>query len=32
LRRDFVPEDLILLLMTNAGVIQGTREAAPAAW
>jgi AcrR family transcriptional regulator len=32
LRRDFVPEDLALLLMANAGVVQGTREAVPAAW
>ena len=27
-----MPEDLILLLMANAGVVQGTREAAPTAW
>lgn len=32
LRRDFVPEDLVLLLMANAGVVHGTREAVPAAW
>jgi AcrR family transcriptional regulator len=32
LRADFVPEDLVLLLMANAGVVQGTREAAPGAW
>ncbi len=32
LRGDFVPEDLVLLLMANAGVVQGMREAAPAAW
>ena len=32
LRADVVPEDVVLLLMANAGVIQGTREAAPTAW
>jgi AcrR family transcriptional regulator len=32
LRSDFVAEDLVLLLMANAGVVQGTQEAAPAAW
>jgi AcrR family transcriptional regulator len=32
LRRDFVPEDLVLLLMANAGVVQGAGEAAPDAW
>ena len=32
LRLDFVPEDLILLLLANAGVMQGTGEVAPAAW
>jgi AcrR family transcriptional regulator len=32
LRRDFVPEDLILLLMANAGVVQGAGRAAPDAW
>lgn len=32
LRADFVAEDLVLLLMANAGVVQGTREAAPTAW
>lgn len=32
LRRDFVPEDLVLLLMANAGVVQGTGDAAPEAW
>lgn len=32
LRSDFVPEDLVLLLMANAGVVQGTGEAAPDAW
>jgi AcrR family transcriptional regulator len=32
LRSDFVPEDFVLLLMANAGVVQGTREAAPRAW
>jgi len=32
LRADFVPEDLILVLMGNAGVILGTRDAAPEAW
>ena len=25
LRADFVPEDLVLLLMANAGVVQGCR-------
>lgn len=32
LRADFVPEDFILLLMANAGVVQGAGEAAPDAW
>lgn len=32
LRSDFVPEDLILLLMANAGVVQGAGRAAPDAW
>ena len=32
LRSDFVAEDLVLLLMANAGVVRGTREAAPTAW
>jgi AcrR family transcriptional regulator len=32
LRADFVPEDHVLLLMGNAGVVQGAGEAAPDAW
>lgn len=32
LRSDVVPEDLVLLLMANAGVVQGTGSAAPDAW
>jgi AcrR family transcriptional regulator len=32
LRPDFVPEDHALLLMGNAGVVQGTGSAAPDAW
>jgi AcrR family transcriptional regulator len=32
LRPDFVPEDLVLLFMANAGVVQATGEAAPDAW
>ena len=32
LRADFVIEDLVLLLMANAGVVRATREAAPEAW
>lgn len=32
LRSDFVPEDYVLLLMGNAGVVQGAGEAAPDAW
>lgn len=32
LRPDFVPEDLVLLLMANAGVVQGAGDAAPDAW
>ena len=32
LRPDFVAEDLVLLLMANAGVVQGAGEAAPDAW
>jgi hypothetical protein len=31
-RSDFAPEDFVLLLMANAGVVQGTREPAPRAW
>ena len=32
LRADFVPEDLIVLLMANAGVIAATGDAAPDTW
>ncbi|MFD7608125.1 TetR/AcrR family transcriptional regulator [Streptomyces mirabilis] len=32
LREDFVPEDLVILLMANAGVIAATGDAAPDAW
>lgn len=32
LRSDFTTEDFPLLLMANAGVVQGTREDAPRAW
>ena len=32
LRADFVHQDLPLVLMANAGVVNGTREAAPDAW
>ncbi|HEY5488162.1 MAG TPA: helix-turn-helix domain-containing protein [Candidatus Limnocylindrales bacterium] len=32
LRADFVFEDLVLLLMANAGVVQGVGNAAPDAW
>lgn len=32
LRADFVPEDHVLLLMGNAGVVQGAGDAAPEAW
>ncbi|WP_416969560.1 TetR/AcrR family transcriptional regulator [Streptomyces sp. 4F14] len=32
LRADFVPEDLVLLLMANAGVVAATADAAPDAW
>lgn len=32
LRPDFVPEDLVILLMANAGVIAATHTAAPSAW
>jgi AcrR family transcriptional regulator len=32
LRADFVPEDLVVLLMANAGVIAATGEAAPDTW
>jgi AcrR family transcriptional regulator len=32
LREDFVPEDLLLLRMATAGVIQATSAAAPHAW
>jgi hypothetical protein len=32
LRADFVPEDLVLLHMANAGLIRGLGEHAPSAW
>ena len=32
LRADFVPEDVALLLLANAGVVRATRTAAPDAW
>ena len=32
LRKDFVPEDLVLLRMANAGVVTATADAAPDAW
>ena len=32
LRPDLVPEDIVLLLMANAGVVQGAGGAAPHAW
>jgi AcrR family transcriptional regulator len=32
LRGDFVPEDLVILLMANAGVIAATGNAAPGTW
>lgn len=32
LRADFVPEDFVLLLMANAGVVRGILDAAPLAW
>jgi AcrR family transcriptional regulator len=32
LRGDFVPEDLALLMIANAGVVLATRDAAPHAW
>lgn len=32
LREDFVPEDLVLVLMANAGVVHRTAAAAPEAW
>ena len=32
LRGDFVPEDLALLMIANAGVVTATRDAAPHAW
>ena len=32
LRTDFVPEDLVLALMANAGVVAATGDAAPDAW
>ena len=32
LRTDFVPEDIVLLLMANAGLVHRTAEAAPDAW
>jgi AcrR family transcriptional regulator len=32
LRSDFVPEDIVLLLMANAGVVQAAGQDAPDAW
>jgi AcrR family transcriptional regulator len=32
LRTDFVTEDLVVLLMANAGVVQGCGDAAPVTW
>jgi hypothetical protein len=32
LRPDFVPEDLVLLLMANAGVVEAAGQDAPEAW
>lgn len=32
LRQDFVPEDLIMVLMANAGVVNATGDAAPDTW
>jgi hypothetical protein len=32
LRADFTPEDLVLLLMANAGLVDRTADTAPAAW
>jgi AcrR family transcriptional regulator len=32
LRADFVPQDLVLVLMANAGLVHRTAEAAPQAW
>ncbi len=32
LRADFVAEDLVMLLMANAGVVSATGDAAPATW
>ena len=32
LRRDLVPEDVVVLLMANAGVVQGAGHDAPEAW
>jgi AcrR family transcriptional regulator len=32
LRADFTPEDLVLLLMANAGLVNRTADAAPQAW
>jgi AcrR family transcriptional regulator len=32
LRRDFAHQDLVLVLMANAGVVTGTGESAPDAW
>ena len=32
LRDDFVPQDVPLILMANAGVVTATRDAAPEAW
>ncbi|MFI7640654.1 TetR/AcrR family transcriptional regulator [Nonomuraea sp. NPDC049400] len=32
LRADFTPQDLVILLMANAGVVAATEDAAPGAW
>lgn len=32
MREDFTHQDLVILLMANAGVISATRDAAPDSW
>jgi hypothetical protein len=32
LRADFVPQDIVLLLIANAGLVHRTADAAPDAW
>ena len=32
MRADLEPQDLVLLLLANGGILRGTQESAPTAW